>query len=83
MTPEKRNEIIREAIFLVNSSTSIGVCSAVFKACPSRIKGMPINTIPAAFKALDMPFYFMLTSYHWSIEDRQSRITFLKAQITC
>ena len=83
MTPELRNDIIREAIEEVRKYDNLGVCCAIYKACPLYVNDVLIGGIEASFQILDIPFIFHVCKFYWPIEDRESRISFLKAQITC
>ncbi len=81
MEPTLRNKVIREAIELIIQSDDCGVCWALFQAYCMRYNNFITDS--KMFEELDIPYFFSMVSYYWPIEDRQSRITFLKSQITC
>ncbi len=84
MTPELRNEIIRKAIDNIVEYDWSGVCESVYDAALS--KGFDIKkavSYDMVLHGCKIPFIFNTRAYYWPIEDRESRISFLKAQITC
>lgn len=84
MTPELRNDIIRKAIQYLNKYSNSGVCNCLYDS--AFVYGLDrglFDSYKKVFDACIIPFIFNPREYYWPIKDRESRISFLKAQITC
>lgn len=82
MTPELRNEIIREIIDLIIDDEYVGICYCIYYVL-ERKRYLDFLDDRERFAYLNIPYIFSPIAPHWPIEDRKSRISFLKAQITC